>query len=60
LLAIGRAGIRLGEAQNLGASLRARIAVPDTAWLELVGTPAVLNLLHTRKEPITGRLMEPA
>jgi hypothetical protein len=60
LLAIGRTGMRLGEAQKLGASLRARITVSDTAWLELVGTPAVLNLLHRRGEAIIQALMEPA
>lgn len=59
LRVIGRAGIRLGEAQKLGASLQARITVPDTVWLELVGTPAVLHLLHTRKEPVAGVLIEP-
>lgn len=60
LLTIGRAGIRLREAQKLGASLWARTTIPDMAWLDLVGTPAVLNLLHTRKEPIAEALMEPA
>ena len=59
LLAIGKAGIPLAEAQKLGASLQMRTAVPDTAWLELVGTPAVLNLLHIRNELIAAALLEP-
>ena len=57
MLAIGRSGMRLAEARELGATLRGHIAVPEAAWLELVGTPAVVDLLHTRREPIAAALM---
>ncbi len=60
LLAIGRGGMRLGEAQQRGASLRAHSTIPNTAWLDLIGTPAVLHLLHTRKEPLAKVLLEAA
>jgi hypothetical protein len=59
MLAIGRSGMRLAEARKLGATLRDQFPVPEAAWLELVGTPAVVNLLYTRREPLASALMEP-
>lgn len=58
LLAIGNTGISLAGAQQLGATLQARTAIPGTARLELVGTPAVLSLLHARNQAIAAALLE--
>jgi hypothetical protein len=51
LFMIGGAGLRLSEALKLGAVLKARMTIPDMAWLELVGTPAVINLLRDNTDP---------
>ncbi len=59
LLAIGGAPMRLRDALSLGAVLRARAELPQAGWLELTGTPAVLRLLHIRKEPLAGMLLQP-
>jgi ADP-ribose pyrophosphatase YjhB (NUDIX family) len=58
LLAIGAGGLRLEEAQSRDARLRARIFIPAAARLALTGTPAVLYLLHTRKEPLVETLLK--
>jgi len=59
MLALAASALRLAEARRLGASLRSRIAVPETAWLEPVGTPAVIHLLHTCGEPGAQEIMQP-
>jgi len=60
MLAIGRSGMRLAEALRLGAVLHAQTTLPESAWLELVGTPAVVSLLHIQGEPLTAAWLEPA
>lgn len=59
LWAIGQGGMRLRDARDQGARLQARVAIPDMAWLGLVGTPAVLDLLRARSEPVVQALIEP-
>ena len=51
LFEIGGGGLRVGDALKLGAVLKARMTIPDMAWLELVGTPAVINLLRDNTDP---------
>lgn len=59
LFKVGGGGLRLAEAHKLGATLYAQVPVPEKAWLELVGTPAVLNLLNMQGKSMVKEIMEP-
>ena len=59
LFRIDGAGLRLDEARMLGAVLCAQTSVPDKAWLDLVGTPAVLTLLYPQWENLVKELLKP-